>query len=240
MGNKIPWHEQGAVTCFNAAKMYAFGWYKDFQIEIDPTVTYFENYISGYPDAKNRPHQTADMHFYVFVKLSTETANGGRSQIFIMLNKKEASNMETLADQNKVVLTSQSSDTGAMSMWTDALVVGEEYRQEDWAGTGKTLIVKSCDAKLYNNQKKMDRAHVIAYIEGNEYRDCDLTLRNSFGGNSGAQAAPLQCVDDNSWHDSHGTRYNCRWYKYWTRCETFGYKFENMGFVANTRCCACM
>lgn len=47
------------------------------------------------------------------------------------------------------------------------------------------------------------------------------------------------CSNVPGWYDSDGKRYNCQWYSYNNRCQSYGNGYRNFGATANQACCVC-
>jgi len=151
MGNKAIWDEEGSAMCFNAAKMWYFEWWSSYHKIVKPSTTVQSMKLIALADLSNDKYVSGSN---MLLKLPST-----KSELYITFNRAKGVNGGVRADANKVVITEQNGRT-AVSTWKAALGAGGSYRQDNWDGTGKTLIVKvtaisfgdnvdSADLKLY-------------------------------------------------------------------------------------------
>ena len=243
MGNALPWTDEGSHTCFNPAKMWYFKWFELRHIEINPTEKPFKNNLASHDDViKNRAIQGDKM--IVRVK-------GDNNEFFIMYNRAKGVNRDAVGDRDKIVVTKQNSESSVS--WAQAgLDQGEEWTYNNFAKSGKTLVVKNCFTSSFNGN---DRAMILIYIRGLNDQQCSdgpsdfipssPTVSPTKAPTKAPTMAPTKapvssCLDKEGWYDNGGPQYNCEWYaKSANYCRLFGHKFENFDTTANTACCAC-
>ena len=217
MGNKAIWDPEGSAMCFNAAKMWYFGWWSSYQRTVWPSSTRVQNLklIPLYDLAADRFVSDSNM----ILKLPS-----GGSDLYINFNVAKGLNAGVRADPNKVVITEQNGKT-VVSTWKASLGPGQKYRQSNWDGKGKALIVEVVSTNI-GNSENTSIAKVEIYLEG-----ATPVVNNT-------------CKDKvpdrrEEWFDADGAPYNCEWYAQSSNCAKYGGKFENFGWTANQACCAC-
>lgn len=227
MGNQGMWTDEGNKMCFNAAKIWVFGWYSEFHKTSNPEKTAFIGNLVGISDAKNSPNAVTNNGFHVIVRLKSDS-----SRLFMVYNRKAGLNAE-VADGNKLVIIDQDGRY-TESTWKAALDVGESYIHKNWNGGSRNLIIVNCGLQ---NEGVLESMFAIAYLEGLTSAQC----------NNGQtfNTAPLPDLNPGCdltevwWHDVDGEEYNCEWYSQSNRCAAYGDQFENDGYTANEACCAC-
>ena len=209
MGNRAIWDDEGSDMCFNAAKMWYLQWYSDHHRTVNVSSSNSESakLVSLADFKRNNAVSGSDM----ILQLPSP-----QSTLYIIFNRKKGVNKGVRADANKVVITEQNGG-GVESKWKAGLGIQETYRQDNWAGTGKTLIIKVADITFGDD---VDTADVNIYLED------------------------FQCIDyvipgKDKWYDTDGEDYDCQWYSELNRCASFGDLYENLGKTANMACCAC-
>jgi hypothetical protein len=215
MGNRAIWDEEGSNMCFNAAKMWYFQWWSSYHNTVWASSTIQSAKLISLADLKNdRVVSGSNMLLQV---PSTDSA------FYIIFNRAKGVNEGVRADANKVVITEQNGRT-VVSKWKAALGRGESYRQSNWNGSGKTLVVKVTDIDFGSYA---DIADLQIYLEGT------------------APDVSPGCKDfvprgRNKWYDADGADYDCDWYaNKASNCASYGDQYSNFGMTANEACCAC-
>jgi len=227
MSNRMAWDEEGNKMCFNAAKMWYFGWYSDEHKSIEPSNDERTFDLIALDDIKNEKEFAED----AVSVLELVGGEGGSNNLYVMFNRAKGMNVEVPADKNKVVIIEQSGPAQT-SYWKGALdpngVV--TYSQANWGEEGETLVIKIESVNYGQNFDEADFARIRVYV--------DSAFHNELPGGSPSDAGPV-CEDVEGWHDSDGAMYNCAWYAGGTNCANYGNGYENDGQTANTACCAC-
>ena len=227
MSNMINWDEEGNQMCFNAAKMWYFGWYSDQHKSFKPSsnettldLVALDDIKTGKLNAKNK------------ISILELVAEGGSSNLYVMFNRAKGMNAAVLADRNKTVIIEQSGPTQP-SQWKGAVGPsdGDAYTQANWGETGKTLVIRS-ENIMYGGDGEVDFASIKVYVTTATVQDESLEEVLIDEGE--------QCSDvEDDWHDIDGPMYNCEWYAEGSNCAEYGYDFENEGYTAMMACCTC-
>ena len=217
MGNKAIWDPEGSDMCFNAAKMYFFEWWSRYQKTVYPSSSVqILKLIPLYDLVGGKYVQNSNM----ILKLPST-----RSDLYINFNVAKGLNSGVRADPNKVVITEQNGKT-VVSTWKASLASGQKYRQTNWAGTGKALIVEVLSTNI-GNGGNTSIAQVKIYLEGGATVDVPNTCKDKVPSGQ------------SKWYDADGPAYNCAWYATNNNCALYGGKYANFGSTANQACCAC-
>ena len=220
MGNRAIWDPEGSDMCFNAAKMWYFEWWSSYQRTVEPAQTAQSAQI-----LKLIPLYDLERGNYVQGSNMILKVSSNGSNLYINFNVAKGLNAGVRADPNKVVITEQNGKT-VVSTWKASLASQDIYRQENWAGTGKALIVEVLNANIGNGENT-SIAEVKIYLDSGPAVD-----------------VPSTCTDtvpsgESKWHDSDGQDYDCDWYALSTNCAQHGDQFLKFGLTANQACCAC-
>ncbi|GFH55221.1 hypothetical protein CTEN210_11697 [Chaetoceros tenuissimus] len=156
-GNIGQWLDDGPVACFNGAKTYYSGWYPEFYSSLDPGINSFSEDLVGLNDIVSKPSVSTGNN--LVSRLSTI----GTDDLFIMYQRAEGI-LDTLQSNRDTVTITQQKSFEAQSWSLAELRPGQEYRYENYGGYGRPLIVKFCSEIVDSND--IDKAHVIAYVEG--------------------------------------------------------------------------
>ncbi len=248
MGNKVPWTDQGARMCFNAAKLWYTGWFSDLHYTSYPESLAFSSSVIGINESNNRKYLVENEKTIV----RFESKGGNIPPLFLVYNHKIGFNKEVVGDKNKLVITEQSG-MGGQSEWMAALGVGQEYRRTGWGQSrNKVLVIKNCGSHSasWTAPKKLAKVDVIAYVEGETYASCngeeeeeddddhyDDGMDDDYGFGGGTPV----CTDYPGFYDYYGTDYTCEWYaKASYLCESYGHGPKNHnGVIPNEACCTC-
>jgi hypothetical protein len=249
MGNQVPWTDHGAYMCFNAAKTWFFGWYSDYHRTVSPLNSAFNGNLVGIDDAsKGRAGSRS-----VVVKIQ-----GDRDTYYLMYNRKKGINSEAIGGADQVVITKQNGSDHESS-FIEALGDNQEWTSNDFAGSGRQLVVKNC---YTNNSSDGDTAKVLIYIKGKNDQQCgngggstgggstgggntgggntgdgERNPGGGSGGNNGGNSGG-QCTDKSNWKDKYGD--SCSWYANGNnRCSMFGSVVGTNGWTAKEACCEC-
>lgn len=232
MGNQVPWNDQGAYMCFNAAKTWHFGWFKQQHIQINPTGTPFNGYLAGIDDAVTGKAGSSK------VVVRIKGSNAQEQEFYLMFNRAKGINRGAIGGRDQVVITSQKGES-ADSNHIAALGSGQEWKYANYDRSGRSLVVKNC----FRNG---DKAKVLIYIQGKNNQSCGSPPSGgNNGGNSGGNSGGDNgnggsCTDVSGWHDIGGSKFNCGWYgSNPNYCSLYGGRYENDGFTANQACCVC-
>ncbi len=224
----MPWDDEGAKMCFNAAKMWYFGWFSKFHATNRPEQWGLSRNLIGIAEAKNRGHLVSDEKIVIRV----QTLHSTQTSLFVMYNYKKGPNSGVVEDGNKIIVTEQGNRISE-SIRKAALGTGQEYHQTDWAGNGSTLVIKNCGLQegSWGKTKQLAVAHVIIYVKGKTYKSCETDDEQNDG----------ECVDFPGFHDFYGEDYSCAWYGQADHlCKVYGAGPPNQdGITANQACCTC-
>ncbi len=230
MGNQIPWTDHGAFMCFNPAKTWYFGWYDDHHKEINPTNAPFNQDIVGIDDVSNGK---AGDNMKVIIRIT-----GDQNKFFLMYNRAKGINSEALSGADELVITKQNS-AAQNSNLVEFLGNGEQWVYNNFASTGKNLVVKNC----YTTQDTPngDIARVLIYIEGINDQQCpgagnNGNNNNNNGGSDNNNNNNESCTDKD-WVDDYGD--SCSWYATNNRCNILGEITGTNDWTANEACCVC-
>ena len=238
MGNQIPWTDHGAFMCFNPAKTWFFGWYSDHHKTINPKNQAFNEDIVGIDDVVNGKAGSKR----VIVKIA-----GDNNEFYLMYNRAKGINSEAIGGKDEVVITKQNGD-GKDSNFEKSLNSGEQWVYQNFANTGKNLIVKNCYTK--RNTPNGDTSRVLIYVQGLNSQQCPTGGGNTGEGNTGGGSSGGgnngggstgggsggTCTDKN-WTDIYGD--SCSWYATNNRCLLNGNVSGSNGWKANDACCVC-
>ncbi len=246
MGNRVPWTDKGAKMCFNAAKMWYFGWFSQYHSSNKPEKWGLSKKLIGIAEANNRGHLVSDEKAVIRV----QSLNSTPTSLFVMYNHNIGPNSEVIEDENKIIISEQGY-VSSSSTRRAALGAGEEYRTSNWAGTGRTLVIKNCGLQTgsWGNAPRLAAAHVIVYVEGKTFKSCPSTgndnNNNNNNNNNNDQKDEFEetgrCIDYPGFHDFYGEDYNCAWYGQASYlCDNYGSGPPNEdGITANQACCTC-
>jgi hypothetical protein len=215
MGNRAIWDEEGSNMCFNAAKMWYFQWWSSFHKTVWASSTIQSAKLIPLADVK-KDRYVSGSNMLLQVPSTDST-------LYMIFNRAKGVNEGVRADANKVVITEQNGRT-VVSKRKAALGRGDSYRQGNWNGSGKTLVVKVTDI---NYGSYADIADLQIYFEGT------------------APDVSSGCKDivprgRNKWYDADGADYDCNWYaNKASNCASYGDQYSNFGMTANEACCAC-
>jgi hypothetical protein len=218
MGNKAAKSELGSRMCFNAAKMWYFGWYKDKHLNLNTmtlTSTSRTVTLAALDDIKNKVDVGSGKSI---LRISMP---GSQEAHYIMFNKKKGINDQVVDYQDRVVIYEQNSTSEASTVVKD-LGQGDSYAYNKTYG--QTLWT-------------------LWTISVSTITDTAATMLVTFGDPTQKSPAPTasSCEDVKDWHDSDGAKYDCEWYSEpnKNRCGQYGGTLGNDGKTANEACCAC-
>jgi hypothetical protein len=226
MGNRAIWDKEGSAMCFNAAKMWYFGWWSSFHETLKPTSTaQYVKLIPLYDLAEDTFVSTGSN--IMIVKLESSD-----SKLYINFNVAKGLNAGVRADPNKVVITEQNGKT-VVSTWKASLgQAGQTYRQSNWNDNGEDLIIEVLSISLGSNG---NTANVKIILEDG-------------GGGAGVSNICKNYIprgDYSKWYDADGEDYDCDWYANMpptnkaSNCAKYGDMYDNFEKNANQACCAC-
>ncbi len=243
MGNQVPWTDHGAYMCFNPAKTWHFGWYSSNHRTVSPLNSAFNGDLVGIDDvSKGRAGSRS-----VVVKI-----DGDSNTYFLMYNRKKGINSEAIGGADQVVITKQNG-SNQESSFVEALGDKMEWTSNNFANSGRQLVVKLC---YTNDSSNGDTARVLIYIKGKNDQYCGNATGNTGGGNSGGGNSGGgnsggggsggggsggnnggKCTDKN-WKDKYND--SCSWYANGSnRCTTFGGAVGTNNWTAKQACCVC-
>ncbi len=251
MGNQVPWTDEGAFMCFNPAKTWYFGWYSANHKELSPKTEAFNGDIVGIDDVVNQKAGNTK----VIIKI-----NGDSNEFFLMYNRAKGINREVIGGADEVVITRQNGSSKD-SNFEKSLGTGEQWVYNNFANTGKNLVVKNCYTK--RNTPNGDTSRVLVYVQGLNDQQCGSgggstgggstgggstgggstgggstgggsTGGGSTGGGGGGQTGT--CSNKN-WTDIYGD--NCSWYATNNRCSILGDVTGTNNWTASEACCVC-
>mmetsp|Transcript_59060 Transcript_59060/g.144516 ORF Transcript_59060/g.144516 Transcript_59060/m.144516 type:complete len:528 (-) Transcript_59060:145-1728(-) len=145
---------QRPVQCFNPAKSFQLGWYKDEAITINAFLPQgFRGTLKGVVDYKfgDTPAE------YVVIRIP----DVGGNDLYVGYNRKKSINRQTQAAQDKIVLVRQN-EGYAQSYRVADIGITKTYSQPNYYGSGLTLCVT-----YVSRSKFFDKAEVdIRTVEG--------------------------------------------------------------------------
>ncbi len=170
MGDSYEQRMTWGKICLNAAKTYQTGWYSNYHQDVDPTST---DYIGSLVDVNTAYTGFIQEHDHVTVRISSPRE---KETLYFMLHRLEGITSDMVEKfiptfANRVNIVSQELEQGVPSKALSQLASGEEYIQENWAGTGKALHIKVCSIaeKFYEGGAK-----VIVYLQGSRTVNCSM------------------------------------------------------------------
>ncbi len=247
MGNQLPWNDEGARACFNAAKMWYLNWFEWRHITINPNSSiqngdnkpFFNGNLVTLDDTVNKNTSGEKMILKI---------EGDATEFFLMYNRAKGVNAEVKGYRDRITITQQNHES-AISKARAGLSIGEDWSYQNFAGSGKSLIVKFCSKKTDSLTGK-DTARILVYLKGKNDQYCPNTppANSSVGstpsasnGSSPNGGSSSTCYDLPGWKDSAGD--GCAWYATNNNCNTSGFtlgKGDNqIPNTANDACCAC-
>lgn len=267
MGNQVPWTDAGAKMCFNAAKLWHFGWSEEYHWTNKPENFGLEKHLVGIGETSNRGYLMSNDHKSI---IRLESLSYYNDDLFLNYNHKYGPNSEVAGDENKVVITEQEGRSSS-STWKAALDAGQTYTQSGWGSNGETLVVKNCGftKSMWGLEPKVASARIIVYLQGKTYKSCDGSSNDNGNngnngnsgnndnngnngnngnndnngniGNNGNNGNNGQCQDYPGFHDYFGEDYDCDWYGQASYlCNSNGSDIPNEdGLIANQACCTC-
>ena len=229
MGNQIPWTDHGAVMCFNPAKTWFFGWYANHHKTVNPRNQAFNEDIVGIDDVVNGKAGSKR----VVIKIA-----GDNNEFYLMYNRAKGVNSEAIGGKDEVVITKQNGN-GKDSNFEKSLKSGEQWIYNNFANTGKKLVVKNCNTR--RNTANGDTSRVLIYVQGLNDQQCP-SGGNTGGGSGGGGGGNTgggsggSCTNKN-WTDIYGD--SCSWYATNNRCNFNGSVQGTNGWKATDACCVC-
>ena len=220
MSNRMSWSKDGDKMCFNAAKMWYFGWYSANHEEMEPSANEKSVGLIALDDLRTGKYEGGEKKSILRLN-----AGVGQGDLFIMFNRRKGMNEEVRGDADKVVIVEQKGRS-AVSRWKGAIKNGATYSQVNWGGVeGNTLYIKN----------------VFATMNAESSSEYDYSTIQVYTSATPSSAPPdSKCTDNpQGWYDSDGADYNCQWYALVNNCSNFGNGYANNGITANEACCAC-
>ena len=223
MSNRMSWSKDGDKMCFNAAKMWYFGWYSANHRELTPSANTASVDLLALDDLRTGKYQGGELK-----SLMRLSAGAGQGDLFIIFNRRKGMNEEVRGDADKVVIIEQKGRT-AVSHWKGAIENGATYCQANWGGVqGNTLFIKNKFARMNaESSNQHDYSTIEVYTSVRE--KCPTST----------QQCSDKSVKNLAWHDSDGADYNCQWYALGNNCAESGDSYANFGMTAKEACCAC-
>ncbi len=175
MGDAYEQRMTWGKICLNAAKTYQTGWYSNYHQDVDPTST---DYIGSLVDVNSAYNGRIQEHDHVTVRISSPRE---KETLYFMLHRLEGITSDMVEKfiptfANKVNIVSQELELGVPSKALSQLGSGEEYIQENWAGTGKALHIKVCSIAERSYE---GGAKVIVYLQGSRTVSCNMDLKRT-------------------------------------------------------------
>ncbi len=172
MGGAFEREEHWGRMCLNAAKTYESGWYSEYNIDIDPELS---PYIGSMVDVNSVYQRYIKEGENVVAHITNKE---DKDMLYAMLHRLEGITSDMVAEYvpthaNRVNIVSQSFAAGVPSKAVAQLASGEEYIQQDWAGTGKALHIKVCSIAEHSSD---GGAKVIVYLEGQNFVSCNMEV----------------------------------------------------------------
>ncbi len=166
MGGMLEGTHNWGRMCFNAANTFHAGWYSDRQVSVFPET---DSYSGDLVDV-NSVHlgQINEQEKVVIRVQGTEEDN-----LFLMLHRLEGITSDMHSEYipkyaGRVNIVRQTSHD-ASSKTVAQLTSGEEYTQNNWAATGKSIHIKVCSIASRSTD---GGAKVIVFLE-DENISCD-------------------------------------------------------------------
>ena len=135
MGAMGAWNEDGNKMCFNAAKTWYNGWFRDHHETVIPSTSRVELELVGVDDAV---HSLISNNQKVVVKIK---GHGNSDHLFIMFNRKKGINEGVAGYGDKLLITKQGRD-GEVSRQQASLSPGQYYDVLNWKD-GRDLVVQA-------------------------------------------------------------------------------------------------
>ncbi len=208
MGNKFELDRKWGKMCFNAAKTYNAGWYSDHPAYVSPQLSPYNGNIVDVNAAVLGNIKDRDD-----VVVQVQTPNNVNN-LYFMLNRLEGITSDMLPQAhdthaNRVNIVSQSYPQGVPSDLLASLRSGEEYIQDDWAGTGKALHIKVCSIAATSAS---GGARVITYIEGETSTSCEVDNHAPTSALTPSPSPAPTCVDSTlKMFIRDGAKKGCAW-----------------------------
>ncbi len=173
MGGAFERNENWGRVCLNAAKTYESGWYSKYSIQINPK---HGPYIGSVVDVNSAYQRNIQEQDIVVARIGRDEED--KDMLYFMLHRLEGITSDMVTEfipthANRVNIVSQAFTSGVPSKAVAQLASGEEYVQQDWAGTGNALHIKVCSIA----ENSIDGgAKVIVYLEGQNYVNCNMDM----------------------------------------------------------------
>ncbi len=169
MGGQFKQDTTWGKMCFNAAKTYTTGWYSDHHTSVSP---HLEQYNGNIVDVNAA--SLGNIKVWDDVVVQVQTPNNV-DNLYFMLNRLEGITSDMMPDfqlkhANRVNIVRQGYSLGVASDLIASLGCGEEFIQQNWAGTGKALHIKVCSIATTSAN---GGAKVISYLEGETSTSCE-------------------------------------------------------------------
>lgn len=146
--------------CFNGAKSYALGWYKDKSTSVSLSMDHptWSGYMVGVNDYENA---TKDEYVVVEVDL------GSSNNLYLLFNNKEGINRDVNMFENQVTVTQTKlrsrqntnslMETRPGSLHVSSLSNGQQHIEENYCDSGVDLIINVCEIEAGHPK----RAYVV-------------------------------------------------------------------------------
>ncbi|CAJ1937780.1 unnamed protein product [Cylindrotheca closterium] len=122
---------EGNRMCFNGAHSWQLGWYTPYNLEIDPLMTNFDGTLVG---ADRVPNVLAGEN--VVLKLANP-----QEDYYLMFNHAVGANDGTTEADNRVTITTKTTDSGARTYLISKLSQSTSVTFSNWAGTSQSVTV---------------------------------------------------------------------------------------------------